>query len=336
MGSQARLRKQEEEIHFLNKKIQLLENENYCLKNGLSAIQRNLADSVDSNGDALRNLDDVLLSFDSIKEDSVKVVTNTEQLTSSVEAVNECAKNIDEGASSILEAIEGINQIAFQTKILSFNASVEAARAGEHGKGFAVVAQEVQNLANSTSTLLKDISERVNQFEGISQNLQKVVSESLQRSKQIAELMDSLDRQIGTTIKQNNASVTNISATNDEIFISLAKLDHVIWKINTYLSVIEKKPAFAFVDHHNCRLGKWYYEGKGRENFSDTGSYRGLESHHAKVHNGTKRMFDYLSDVEMNIDYILRGAQEMEDASEEVFIGLDRILSEKKARVKAG
>ncbi|MBC7465119.1 MAG: hypothetical protein H7256_03945 [Bdellovibrio sp.] len=40
-----------------------------------------------------------------------------------------------------------INDIVFQTKLLSFNASVEAARAGEHGKGFAVVAEEVGKLA---------------------------------------------------------------------------------------------------------------------------------------------------------------------------------------------
>lgn len=46
-------------------------------------------------------------------------------------------------------------------------------------------------------------------------------------------------------------------------------------------------------------------------------------------------MFDYLSDIEINIDYIIRGAQKMEDASEEVFIGLERNLNEKKEQSKA-
>lgn len=51
-----------------------------------------------------------------------------------------------------------INDIVFQTKLLSFNASVEAARAGEHGKGFAVVAEEVGNLAAMSGNAAKEIS----------------------------------------------------------------------------------------------------------------------------------------------------------------------------------
>jgi methyl-accepting chemotaxis protein len=52
-----------------------------------------------------------------------------------------------------------INDIVFQTKLLSFNASVEAARAGEQGKGFAVVAEEVGNLAQMSSNASKEISD---------------------------------------------------------------------------------------------------------------------------------------------------------------------------------
>ena len=71
------------------------------------------------------------------------------------------------GIISIIEEIgtktKVINDIVFQTKLLSFNASVEAARAGEHGKGFAVVAEEVGNLASMSGAAAKEISVMLDQ-----------------------------------------------------------------------------------------------------------------------------------------------------------------------------
>jgi methyl-accepting chemotaxis protein len=68
---------------------------------------------------------------------------------------------INEEVNSINEAISIIDQIAFQTNILSLNAAVEAATAGEAGKGFAVVAQEVRNLANKSTEAARDIKKLV-------------------------------------------------------------------------------------------------------------------------------------------------------------------------------
>ncbi|MEA3314581.1 MAG: methyl-accepting chemotaxis protein, partial [Campylobacterota bacterium] len=64
---------------------------------------------------------------------------------------------INEEVTSINESITVIDQIAFQTNILSLNAAVEAATAGEAGKGFAVVAQEVRNLATRSADAANEI-----------------------------------------------------------------------------------------------------------------------------------------------------------------------------------
>ncbi|WP_419776669.1 methyl-accepting chemotaxis protein [Malaciobacter marinus] len=96
--------------------------------------------------------------IDTLTKDVSSSTLNGEHLaiktTSSMEDINE-------QVSSINEAITVIDQIAFQTNILSLNAAVEAATAGEAGKGFAVVAQEVRNLASRSAQAAKEIKELV-------------------------------------------------------------------------------------------------------------------------------------------------------------------------------
>ncbi|MEA3553424.1 MAG: CZB domain-containing protein [Campylobacterota bacterium] len=112
--------------------------------------------------------------------------------------------------------------------------------------------------------------------------------------------------------------------------MSLAKLDHVIWKVNTYLSVAKREPAFKFVDHKNCRLGKWYSEGLGKRYFSETPSYSQLDRPHSIVHNGTHHVFETISkDGDLDYGTLLKSFKEMEDASGDVFKLLDKILHER-------
>jgi methyl-accepting chemotaxis protein len=72
---------------------------------------------------------------------------------------------------NVQEKTSIINDIVFQTKLLSFNASVEAARAGEHGKGFAVVAEEVGNLASMSGKASAGIAEIVDGSVGTVQRI---------------------------------------------------------------------------------------------------------------------------------------------------------------------
>ncbi|MFZ3230388.1 MAG: methyl-accepting chemotaxis protein [Pseudobdellovibrio sp.] len=95
---------------------------------------------------------DLLQSIDEIKASNENVEA---QVTNNSKELFEIVRMISE----IKEKTKVINDIVFQTRLLSFNASVEAARAGEHGKGFSVVAEEVGKLARMSGESANEISQ---------------------------------------------------------------------------------------------------------------------------------------------------------------------------------
>jgi len=79
------------------------------------------------------------------------------QISNQVDKSNDELKEIMMLIQEINTKTRVINDIVFQTKLLSFNASVEAARAGEAGKGFSVVAEEVSKLASMSALAAEEI-----------------------------------------------------------------------------------------------------------------------------------------------------------------------------------
>ena len=119
--------------------------------------------------------------------------------------------------SSINEAIEVIDQIAFQTNILSLNAAVEAATAGEAGKGFAVVAQEVRNLASRSAEAAKDIKDIVEQATSKANNGKSIADNMIEGYKQLNDNINSTISLIDEVSKSSEEQQHNIVQINDAV-----------------------------------------------------------------------------------------------------------------------
>ncbi len=181
---------------------------------------------------------------------AVKEIDNgNNDLFSKLDATSNSFKNILMLIQDIQNKTKVINEIVFQTKLLSFNASVEAARAGDAGKGFAVVAEEVGNLANMSGKASDEISSIIQSstkaVENTINEVQKLINESVTKSRsQITKGVESTKHCQHSFDKIQEANQA-MSKELSNILLALADQTTGIREINT---------ATQDIDHNTQEL----------------------------------------------------------------------------------
>lgn len=245
----------------------------------LNSLSQSLSENSQTTASALQQttaaIDEIRAMADRNTEDTSQTLSYTEESLTFVAAgkqanqgltqfmdgmvrVNNLIKdNADESNKKMTEIIQifnnisdrlnVINNIAFQTKLLSFNASVEAARAGEAGKGFSVVAQEVGNLANSSGKSAKEIEDMLSEslvtVENIVKENQSKINNMIQTSSKEIENGSVVIKDSAKIFEDISLSITEIHTRMKQVSTATAEQKNGMSEINKAVNSIDQKTS---------------------------------------------------------------------------------------------
>ncbi|MGB1227405.1 MAG: nitrate- and nitrite sensing domain-containing protein [Poseidonibacter sp.] len=241
------------------------------LSNGSQKLSESSTNQASSLEETAASIEEITSTIQANNENIILMASLSDELNNSSSTGKELAsltsssmEEINDKVIAINEAITIIDQIAFQTNILSLNAAVEAATAGEAGKGFAVVAQEVRNLASRSAEAAKDIKTLVEDASNKSKHGKEIssrmidgynnLSEKIVETKRIIDDVSTSSKEQEAGMIQINSAINNLDSVTQQNAQTASSIDSLSDEVKDLSSRLLEITKSADIDKSTLDL----------------------------------------------------------------------------------